>query len=175
MQAPDEQQPDRPGEVEQFPGAGHYLVRVAQVGPDHVGAVVLGCHRPGMREHHGVVVHVHHARTGVSCLGDLMHVRAARQTAADIEELADPGIAQESHRAHHELAITAHGVQDLRHRPQHLLGRCPVGAEAILAAQPVVIHPGRVSDIRADIRRNPAPRAARSSHVASLKKPRWSR
>ena len=127
-----------------------------------------------MGEHHGVVVHVHHARTGVARLGDLMHVRAARQPAADIEELADPGIAQESHRAHHELAITAHGVQDLRHHPQHLLGRCPVGAEVVFAAQPVVIHPGRVSNIRADARRNPVPRPVRSSHVASSKT-RWFR
>src|SRR5690349_8573461 len=80
-------------------------------------------------------------------LGDLMDVRAARQPAADVDELADPGIAQEADRAHQELAVAAYGVQDLRHHVQHLVGGCPVRGEVVLTAQPVVIYPGRVRDV----------------------------
>src|SRR6185437_3776764 len=85
-----------------------------------------------------------------------------------VDELADPGIAEEAYRAHQELAVTAHGVQDLRHHVQHLLGGCPVRGEVVLTAQPVVIYPGRVRDVRADVRRNPVPRLARSGHSTLL-------
>ena len=151
VQAPDEQQPGRPGEVEQFPGPGQDLVHVAQVGPGNGGRVVLCHQRLGVHGHHRVVVHVHHARAGAARLGDLMDVRAARQPAADVDELADPGIAQEADRAHQEPAVAAHGVQDLRHEPHHLLGGCPVRGEVVRAAKPVVVHPGGMREVRADI------------------------
>ena len=80
-------------------------------------------------------------------LGDLMHIRAARQPAANVEELADPGIAQEPDRTRKELPITAHGVQDLRHHREYLIASGPVGGVVVLATQPVVIHPGRVRDV----------------------------
>ena len=168
VQAPDEQQRRRLGEVEQFPGLGQDLVHVAQVSPDDGGRVVPGQQRLGVQEHHRVVVHVDHARIGVVGLCDLMHVRAVREAAADVDELADPGIAQEANCALQKLAITAHGVQDLRHHRYHLLGGGPVRSEVVLAAQPVVIHPGRVRDVCADVRRNSVPRPAWSGHSAPL-------
>jgi hypothetical protein len=97
-----------------------------------------------------------------------MDVRAARQPAADVDELADPGIAQEADRAHQKLAVAAHGIEDLRHELHHLLGGRPVRGEVVLTAQPVVIYPGRVSDVRADVRRKLVPRPARSGHSALL-------
>jgi hypothetical protein len=124
--------------------------------------------RLGVHRHHRVVVHVHHARAGAARLGDLMDVRAARQPAADVGELADPGIAQEADRAHQKLAVAAHGIEDLRHELHHLLGGRPVRGEVVLTAQPVVIYPGRVSDVRADVRRKLVPRPARSGHSALL-------
>src|SRR6185312_9470889 len=45
VQAPDEQQPYRPVEVEHFPGPGQDLVHVAQVGPDNGGGLVRGHQR----------------------------------------------------------------------------------------------------------------------------------
>jgi hypothetical protein len=95
------------------PALGQDLVHVAQAAPDNRGRVVLCHQRLGVHGHHRVVVDVHHARAGVARLGDLVDVRAARQPAADVDELADPGIAQEADRAHQELAVAAHGVQDL--------------------------------------------------------------
>jgi hypothetical protein len=65
-----------------------------------------------VQEHHRIVVHVHHSRTGVAGLGHLMDVRAAGQAAADVDKLPDPGIAQEAYRAYQELTITAYGIQD---------------------------------------------------------------
>jgi hypothetical protein len=101
---------------------------------------MVPCHqRLGVHRHHRVVVHVHHARASAARLGDLVDVRAARQPAAEVGELADPGIAEEADRAHQELAVAAHGVQDLRHHGQHLLGGCPVRGEVVLTAQPVVL------------------------------------
>jgi len=100
----------------------------------------------------------------VAGLGDLMDVRAAGQAAADVDELPDPGIAQEAHHAYQERAITAHGIQDFRHHLHDLLGGGPVGGEIVLTAQPEVIHPGRVCDVRADVRRNPVLRLTRSGH-----------
>src|SRR5580704_17197616 len=59
--------------------------------------------------------------TGAAGLSDLMDVRAAGQAAADVDELPDPGFAQETYRANQELAITAHGIQDFRHHLHDLL------------------------------------------------------
>src|SRR6202043_2210086 len=74
------------------------------------------------------------------------------------------GIAQEAHRADEEESITAHGIQDFRPPLQDLLGGGPVGGDIVLTAQPEVIYPGRVSDVRADVRRNPVLRLTRSGH-----------
>ena len=63
------EEPDRPGEVEQFPGPGQDLVHVAQVGPDNGGRVVLCHQRLGVHGHHRVVVDVHHARASAARLG----------------------------------------------------------------------------------------------------------
>jgi len=80
-----------------------------------------------------------------------VHVRAARQPAADVDELADPGVAQETDCAHQEPAVAAHGVQDLRHEPDHLLGGRPVRGEIVGTAEPVVVHPSGMRDLGAEL------------------------
>jgi hypothetical protein len=108
-----------------------------------------------VHEDHRVVVRVDHACLTAVLPGDFMHVRAARQATANVEKLTDPGVAQESGCPRKELAVTTHGVQNLRHRPHHFLRGAPVSREVVLAAQAVVIDPGRVRDVCADIRRTP--------------------
>jgi hypothetical protein len=126
------------------------LLHVAQVGPDHGGRGVIRHQGLSVHGHHRVVVDVDDAGVRVSFLRSLVRVRAGRQPGADIEELADPRIAQECDRADEEVAVTARGIQHLWHKLQASLGHLPVGGEVVLATQHVVIHARRVRDVGAD-------------------------
>ena len=86
-----------------------------------------------------VVVHVDDPRPGTAILGDLVHIRAARQPAADVEELANSGVPQERDGAGKGTAVTANRVQDLRHDREHLLSDRPVRGEVVLATQQVIV------------------------------------
>jgi hypothetical protein len=109
-----------------------------------------------VHDHHRVVVDVDDAGVRVSFLRRLVRVRAGGQPGADIEELADPRIAQESDRPDEELAVAARGVQHLWHKLQASLGRLPVGGEVVFATQDVVVHARGVRDVGADAQHFPA-------------------
>ena len=67
----------------------------AQAAADRAGNRVGGDRRLSVQERHRVVVDVDDAGVWSACLGDLVHVRAGGQSAADVEELPDACAAQE--------------------------------------------------------------------------------
>ena len=130
-------------------------VRVAEVGFDVVGRA-LGAARqqhPRVQQHQGVVVDVHDAALRGRPLGHLVGVVDRRQAAADVEELADPGLAgQVADGAVQELPVAAGQVGNRGiHLPQ-LLAELAVDREVVLAAQPVVPDPRRMRDHRVQAR-----------------------
>ena len=54
-------------------------------------------------------------------------------------------------RAAEEGPVGANPEPQARRHGQHALGRHPVGGEVVLAAEPVVVDPGRVRDRRVDL------------------------
>lgn len=96
VQARDEQQPDRLGQVQVLAGRGQHLVHLTQVGTHHLGRMLVRHQRFGVQEHDRVVVDVDHPCIRITRLGDLVRVRTDRQAGPDIEELADPAVAQET-------------------------------------------------------------------------------
>jgi menaquinone-9 beta-reductase len=104
----DEQQADRPAEVDQSPGAvvGEDLLGVTQVGFDDGGAGVAG--EDGLAVGDGDRVHldVGDAGGGVGLLGGLVHVALGRDAGADVQELADAGPGQEPYRPAEELPVS---------------------------------------------------------------------
>jgi len=88
--------------------------------------------------------------------GHLVHVALGRDTRADVQELADPGVAQEPDGADEEGPVLPRGDAHLRHVPQPDLGHLPVGGEVVPAAQHVVVDPSRMRDIDADAQLDPA-------------------
>ena len=131
-------------EVEQLPGLG--VVEdgrgVAGIGLDHGGVRGVGQHGPAVRDRDRVEVHVDHPTGRVGLLGDLVHVADRRDARADVEELGDPGLAEEVHRAAQERAVGAHGVADVRRHPGDRLGQFTIGGEVVRAAEEVVVDPG---------------------------------
>ena len=98
-----------------------------------------------MGQHHRVVVHVHHPALRLRALGHLVRVVRGRQAGADVQELADPGLAhQVPHRPPQEGPVPARRADDVRMSRDHTFSGYPVDGEVILPAQPVVIDPGDV-------------------------------
>jgi hypothetical protein len=104
-----------------------------------------------MRQDDGVVVGVDHAAVGRDALRHLMGVVRRRQAGADVEELADAGLGgQVTDGPAEERAVGPHVGRDPRPDGNDLLGGFPVGGEIVLAAQPVVVDPGRVGHAGVD-------------------------
>jgi hypothetical protein len=156
---PDQHQPDGLGEVE---GAGHGRVaedrlRLAEVGLDegHPPLLAAGHQGPGVGQHDRVVVHVDDPRLRGQLLGDLVDVARGRDAGPDVEELADAGLGdQEPHGPAHERPLGPHLGPDRRDLPGDGLAHGPVRGEVVLAAQPVVVHPGRLGHVGVDLRRH---------------------
>jgi hypothetical protein len=144
---------DRLVEVEYLRGPRQDELRVPQVGLDVAGGALGGAveQRPGVQQHHRVVVHVDHAAVRRDRLRDLVHVLHGRQAGAEVEELPDAGLGGQE---------TDHPGQKRPARPGrlHRLGEDlvglfrgpPVGLEVVLAAQPVVVDPRRMGDFCID-------------------------
>ena len=96
-----------------------------------------------VRHRHRVDVDVAHPRRRVDPLGDLVHVADGRDAGADVEELADPGVGEELHRAAQEGPVGLGHQRGLRHGVHHRPGGRPVGGEVVGAAEVVVVHAGR--------------------------------
>jgi hypothetical protein len=70
-------------------------VGLVQVGIDVVGGALRGAGEQGVGQHDGVVVDVDDAALRRNRLGDFVGVVGGGQAGADVEELADPGLADE--------------------------------------------------------------------------------
>ena len=112
-----------------------------------------GHQRAGVRKHDRVVVDVQDPALRRDALGDLVHVVQRRDPGADVEELADAGLADEVvDRPDEEDPLRAHHGPDRRDLRRQRLGDRPVGGEVVLAAEPVVVDPGRLRHRRVDLR-----------------------
>jgi hypothetical protein len=106
-------------------------------------------------QHDGVVVDVNDARARLHRLCHLVHVAHARQPGTEVEELGDPCfLHQVPDGAAEEGPVLPHRRPKRRRDRERLLGDLPVGGEIVLAAEEVVVHPGRVRPGRVDLRRN---------------------
>jgi hypothetical protein len=85
----------RAGEVQQPRRLGQDPAGLAQVGVDVAGGTVwpAGQQRPRDGQHHRIVVYVHHPGLRRAGLGYLVGVAGGRDAGADVQELADPGLA----------------------------------------------------------------------------------
>jgi len=140
----------RAGEVQRPGRLFEDLLRGAQVRVDVVGDTLRGAgkQRPGVGEHDRVVVHVDHAAVGRHCLRHLVGVVRRRDPGADVEELPDPGLGgEEPHDPGQERPVGPHRHDDPRIGRDHRVTGGAVGREVILAAQPVVMHPGAVGHL----------------------------
>ncbi len=138
-----------PGEVQCPRRLRQDLLGVTQVRVDVVGGAfrAAGQQRPGVAEHDRVVVHVHDPAVSCHRLGHLVSVAGGRDPGADVKELADPLLpGQVAHRAGQERAVGPDRVDNVRISLDCLIACLPVGCVVVLAAQPVVIHPGDVRD-----------------------------
>jgi hypothetical protein len=81
------------------------VIGIAHIRPHDNGLVALGRQRLRVQGHHRFVVDIDDAGVRVGLLRDLARVRAGRQAGPDVEELPDPGIAEEPDRADQELAV----------------------------------------------------------------------
>jgi hypothetical protein len=95
-----------------------------------------GQQRPGVPEHHGVVVDVNDPAIWRGPLRRFMCVLYGRQVGADVEELAHVGRGREiAHHATQEGAVRPGDVQDRREHRDELVGCRAVYREVVLAAR----------------------------------------
>src|SRR5215469_12628427 len=91
MQDSDQQERDRPGEVDQLPSLQltDDSIGLPQVSINHGHARALLHQRPAVRHYDGVVIDISDPRVWPDGLRDLVSVAGGRQTAADVHELAN--------------------------------------------------------------------------------------
>jgi hypothetical protein len=136
---------DRLAEVDQPANLRRFddLVRTAQIRADGRGLAARQ-QRVSVADHHRVAVHVHHARFRSDKLRDLVHVLVGGQPRAEVKELRDAFAGQELHGPLEEVTVLPREPRELRDRGRQALGGFPVRREVVLAAEPVVVHPGNV-------------------------------
>ncbi len=151
-----ERERDGPVEVQDsrvLDGA-HQGVGVGGVGLD-VGRTALRrtAHEAfGVLEDEGVVVGVHDAGLGHHGLGDLVQVGLGRDARADVEPLADAVLlSQHTGGPLHERPVLAGGQVETGVCLGRDQGGFLVDFEVVLAAEEVVVHPGRVRPARVEI------------------------
>jgi hypothetical protein len=113
--------------------------------------------RASVREHDGVVVHVHHPALRRDGLGDLVGVACGRDAGADVEKLPDPRLPGEvADNPAQEGPVGPGREAHFRGDLEHGIDGGPVGRIVVLAAQQVVVDPGLVG--HAGVERRPAGR-----------------
>nr|WP_255276805.1 hypothetical protein [Actinomadura madurae] len=158
MQDRHQQQRDRLGEVDQVAdgGVAEDVVRAPKVRrhePDVAGPREKGA---AVRAHDGVVVDVHDPGVRAGERRRLVHVLPGRQPRPEVEELADPGRGGVPHRPAEEGPVQPDAPDDPPRGDLHdALGGLPVGGEVVLAAEPVVVHPGHVGGAGVECRGDP--------------------
>src|SRR5690606_33097741 len=144
---------DRLLEVEDPLRAPEDAVDVADVGLE-AGGLPLGRadgQRPGVREHERVVVDVDDPALRGDPLRHLVGVVRRREPGADVEELADAGLArQELHDPPQETPRLPRVHPDLRVDRGDGVTRLPVDGVVVLAAEEVVPDARRMRDGRVD-------------------------
>src|SRR6202041_3433411 len=97
VQDGDQHDRHRTAEVQRARGLGQDLPRLAQVGLDVVGGAFRGAGEPGagVGQDDRVVIHVDDPGFGRDGLGYLVDVVVGRHAGADVEELADAGLADQ--------------------------------------------------------------------------------
>ncbi len=147
-------QRDRLGEVEQLLGLRRVEngLRLAEVGlQEGRPAVLVGAQQAaGVREHDRVVVGVDHAGVRRDLLSDLVGGVRGGEAGAEVEELADAEAGGVLHGAHEEAAVGTGADGAARQHRDDLVGDGAVGGEVVLAAQEVVVDPGRVRYLGAE-------------------------
>jgi len=81
-----------------------------------------------------------------------VHVRAGGQARADVQELPDASLARQvrGHPPHHG-PVSAHPDGHVRVAGDRRLGGPAIGLEVVLAAENVVVDPGRMGHGRIDL------------------------
>jgi hypothetical protein len=141
-----EQHGNRLAEVDQaaYIRMSQDVMRPGHVRHDHCRAAVLRQQRSAVCQHHGVVVDIDHARIRLELLSDLMHVLRGRQAAAHVQELPDPGLTgQEPHHPVQKQPVLPGDIEKLGELGKPGQVGFAVDGKVVLAAQPVVVHPGR--------------------------------
>ena len=82
--------------------------------------------------------------SGADALGHLVRVVRGRQAGADVQELADPGLAHQVPDRPPQEGPVPRAERTMSDEPRSLFSGYPVAGEVILPAQPVVIDPGDV-------------------------------
>ncbi len=104
-----------------------------------------------MDENDRVVVHIHDPGVRRDRLGNLVRIVRRRNACPDVEELPDAGLAcQVPNRPGEEGPVRLDPETQSGSGREYALGCLPVSSEVVLAAQPVVVHPSRMSDRRVD-------------------------
>ena len=156
VQDPDQHHGDRAARVQGRRGLLEEQARVAQVGVEVSRRAVrpAGQQGAGVHQDQGVVVGVDDPAARRDPLGHLMSVIGSRQPGPDVEELPDPRRAgQVADRGGQERPLGAGPGGHARVGSGRFLAGDPVRLVVVLAAQPVVIDPGRVRRGRVDHRR----------------------
>ena len=164
MQDAQQQERDRPGEVEGPRRIGEDLARVTQVTLDVVAGPLgsAGEQRAGVRQHQGIVVGVHDPGVRCHLLGHLVGIARCRQPGADVQELPDARLAgQVPDRPPQEGPVRPGLGHDARQHRRNLVASLPVGRVVVRAAQPVIPDPRRMRHRRVQ----PGARIGRSSRV----------
>jgi hypothetical protein len=94
-----------------------------------------------------VVVHVDHAGFRRHSLCDFVGIVRRRNPGSDVEELADSCFTgQVADCPGEEGPVRQDPEPESRSGREHAFGGLPVGGEIVLAAEPVVVNPGRMRD-----------------------------
>src|ERR1039457_58594 len=152
MQDREQQYSDGLAEVQRPGGLAEKVAGVAQVRVNVVtGALgAAGEQGAGVREHHGVVVHVHDAGPRIGLLGNLVRTARYRDAGANVQELADAAAGEVAHHPPEKAPVGAYPGNNLRAELHDLLPHLPVRREMVLSPEPEVADPRRVRGVRVE-------------------------
>jgi hypothetical protein len=103
----------------------------------------------------GIMHHLRDSDDPRRILATLVDVAGGRDAGADVQELADPGLAgQPAHGPAEEGPLGPHLGADGGHLLGDGVAHGPVGGEVVLAAQPVVVDARGLGDVRVDLIRH---------------------
>ena len=106
-----------------------------------------------MDQHQRIVVHVDDPALRRGRLGNLVRVVCRREAGADVQQLADPLLADHVPDSPHQKSpVGASGVAQIGIDEQHLLTDCAIDRIVVLTTKQVVPEPGRMWNRGVDAR-----------------------